>query len=313
MLNKLRAMRILHLGRRIAQHKVSGATLISLCDQSEERKFISATEGTGLSNELMKELEELSLNKEKQPIIANSPVPSESASSKGSSEIDSLIAEFGRKYRFLQLLLKQSTIEYLPQIIINQIVEKRGGILKPQGSLERNRDIGDLVISSENNCMPSSARKPRQNVAMQAIMRRAETEQKQVTFKNVSPVIIEEAEKNKATVISTIPVSIVTSSTSPAKTNNVKAIVASSSTSNTTGTTIVSAPPIQPRPPLMPNAPLNIHKPAMVQQNQQQGQKQHQQYMQHQQVQPQQQQPQQVQIQPQQQNKVLIAYRNNFI
>lgn len=99
MLNKLRAMRILHLGRRITQHQVNGAALISLGvgDQSDEQKFISATEGTGLSNELMKELEELSLNKEKQPIVANSPVPSETASSKGSSEIDSLIAEFGCK------------------------------------------------------------------------------------------------------------------------------------------------------------------------------------------------------------------------
>ena len=99
MLSKLRAIRILHLGRRIAQHQVNGETLISLStgDENEEQKFTAATEGTGVSNELIKELEELSLNKEKQPVAANSPVPSESASSKGSSEIDSLIAEFGCK------------------------------------------------------------------------------------------------------------------------------------------------------------------------------------------------------------------------
>jgi protein SMG7 len=96
-LNKLRAIRILHLGHKISQHQVNGATLISVEDQSKEQKFIAATEGTGLSNELIKELEELSLNKDKQPIVANSPVSSESASSRGSSEIDSLIAEFGCK------------------------------------------------------------------------------------------------------------------------------------------------------------------------------------------------------------------------
>ncbi|XP_001605792.1 protein SMG7 [Nasonia vitripennis] len=252
MLNKLRAMRILHLGRRITQHQVNGATLISLGvgDQSEEQKFIAATEGTGLSNELMKELEELSLNKEKQPIVANSPVPSETASSKGSSEIDSLIAEFG--------------------------LEKRGGILKPQGSLERSRDSGEL-INTENNSLPSSARKPRQNVAMQAIMRRAETEQKQVTFKNVSPVIIEE-DKNKSTAAPTpIPTAIVTSSSSPVKANNAKNImVSASTTTNGTGNNILtSAPTVQPRPPLMP-VPLAIHtKPASgPQQQQQQQQKQ---------------------------------------
>lgn len=73
-------------------------------------------------------------------------------------------------------------------------VEKRVGILKPQGSLERSRDSaasGTEGSNLEMNSLPST-RKPRQNVAMQAIMRRAETEQKQVTFKNISPVIIEE-------------------------------------------------------------------------------------------------------------------------
>lgn len=99
MLNKLRAMRIINFGQRITQHQVNGAALISfgIGNENGEPTFISATEGTGLSNELMKELEELSLNKEKQPLVANSPVPSETASSKGSSELDSLIAELGRE------------------------------------------------------------------------------------------------------------------------------------------------------------------------------------------------------------------------
>lgn len=100
MLNKLRAMRIIQIGRRLAQQEINGATLISIspAEENNGEKFTPACEGTGLSCELIKELEELSLNKDKQPIIANSPVPSETASSKGSSEVDSLIAELGCKY-----------------------------------------------------------------------------------------------------------------------------------------------------------------------------------------------------------------------
>ncbi|XP_043475268.1 protein SMG7-like [Leptopilina heterotoma] len=174
-LNKLRAIRILQSGRKISQYQINGSALITVGDEENE-KFTSAIEGVGPSNELMRELEELSLNKEKQ-IVANSPVPSESASSKGSSETDAF-----------EILL-----------------EKRVGILKPQGSLERNRDNvvnSTSVIIAESHATPAT-RKPRQNVAMQAIMRRAETEQKQVTFKNISPVItdLDELKKKKQTTI----------------------------------------------------------------------------------------------------------------
>ncbi|XP_012278200.1 protein SMG7 [Orussus abietinus] len=164
-LNKLRAVRILHLGRRLAHFQVNGSTLIALVTgEASEERFTSVTEGTGPSNELMKELEELTLNKDRQSTVTASPVPSESASSKGSWEAD--LSEHG--------------------------LEKRGGILKPQGSLERSRDPVNPAESNVEANSTQSTRKPRQNVAMQAIMRRAETEQKQVTFKNVSPVIIEE-------------------------------------------------------------------------------------------------------------------------
>lgn len=99
MLNKLRAVRIIQLGRSLAQQQVNGATLLSNITEGEiEEKFTPACKSIGLSSELMKELEELSLNKDKQPIVANSPVPSETASSKGSSEVDSLIADLGCKY-----------------------------------------------------------------------------------------------------------------------------------------------------------------------------------------------------------------------
>ncbi|XP_046740287.1 uncharacterized protein LOC124407800 isoform X2 [Diprion similis] len=167
-LNKLRATRILDLGHQLTEQQVNGTALISVVkgDQDLQEKFSAGNETAGLSKELWKELEELSLSKDKQPLVNASPVPSESASSKGSWEAD----------------------------IPESAVEKRIGILKPQGSLERSRDsvvTGTEGSNSETNSIPS-IRKPRQNIAMQAIMRRAETEQKQVTFKNISPVIIEE-------------------------------------------------------------------------------------------------------------------------
>lgn len=168
-------------------------------------------------------------------------------------------------------------------------VEKRGGILKPQGSLERNRDSGELANSTENNSQPLLARKPRQNVAMQAIMRRAESEQKQVTFKNISPVI-DETTRNKLTVD---PVTHSTSIISqPVKINNSKNVSVSSSvlTNGTVSVNAISAPIIQPRPPLMPNAPLYVHKSTPVIQQQQQKQQQQQQQ------QPQQQQSEQIKV-----------------
>ncbi|XP_046591118.1 protein SMG7 isoform X1 [Neodiprion lecontei] len=179
-LNKLRAIRILDLGHQLTEQQVNGTALISIVkgDLDVQEKFTAGNEIAGLSKELWKELEELSLSKDKQPLVNTSPVPSESASSKGSWEAD------------------------IPELT----VEKRIGILKPQGSLERSRDsavTGTEGSNSETNSIPS-IRKPRQNVAMQAIMRRAETEQKQVTFKNVSPVIIEE-EDVKAKLTPTSP------------------------------------------------------------------------------------------------------------
>lgn len=96
-LNKLRAVRLLQLGRCLAQQNVNGTPLISIAGgpTSSEDKFTSSSAVAGPSNELMRELEELCLNKERQPIIINSPVPSETASSKESSELD--ITEHLRK------------------------------------------------------------------------------------------------------------------------------------------------------------------------------------------------------------------------
>lgn len=182
-LNKLRAVRILHLGRCLAQNRINGSAPISITTEEKtgDSRFTSTSNGVGPSNELMKELEELSLNKElKQLNTSMSPVLSEAASSSKSSV--------------------ETDIEISADKKIFQ------GILKPQGSLERNRDSISSVMETSNAEACSSlscARKPRQNIAMQAIMRRAETEQKQVTFKNVSPVIVEEEndKKAKATIV----------------------------------------------------------------------------------------------------------------
>lgn len=177
MLNKLRAVRILHLGCCLAQNRINGSAPISITTEEKtgESRFTSTSNGAGPSNELMKELEELSLNKElKQLNTSMSPVLSEAASSKSSTETD---VEITADKKIFQ------------------------GILKPQSSLERNRDSETSGVEAYS--LPSSgARKPRQNIAMQAIMRRAETEQKQVTFKNVSPVIVDEEndKKTKATI-----------------------------------------------------------------------------------------------------------------
>ena len=180
--NKLRAVRILRLGHSFAQYRINGSALIvlTLGDEKADNRFSSMSEGTGPSNELMKELEELSLNKERQSIVSSSPVLSESASSKGSADVDTLDSNLDRKI----------------------------GILKPQGSLERSKDpvVANTAECSnfESIALPVT-RKPRQNIAMQTIMRRAETEQKQVTFKNVSPLIVEEENEKMAKVNSTSP------------------------------------------------------------------------------------------------------------
>lgn len=192
-LNKLRAIRILHLGRCLTQYQIHGLAPIAIKTEEKtgDNRFTSMSNGAGPSNELMKELEELSLNKDKQLNTSMSPALSEAASSKSSIDTDTEILADKKMFQ---------------------------GILKPQGTLEsRNRDSLTSVAetsSVEANSLPC-ARKPRPNIAMQAIMRRAETEQKQVTFKNVSPVIVEEENdrKAKAVAVPSINTSVASKST----------------------------------------------------------------------------------------------------
>ncbi|XP_076232066.1 uncharacterized protein LOC143177786 [Calliopsis andreniformis] len=239
--NKLRAVRILQLGHCLTQYKINGAALIAITlgDQNGDNRFSSLNQGNGPSNELMKELEELSLNKERQSIVSASPVLSESASSKGSADVD----------------------------MLETSLDKRIGILKPQGSLERNKD--SMVASAECNFESSTlpvTRKPRQNIAMQTIMRRAETEQKQVTFKNISPLIVEEESEKKMKVSSTSPVKstsvgskTVSAIGETAKSNSVPSVP------NMPTSTLVT---IQNRLPLMPFPTTTVQNQVVTVQNQ---------------------------------------------
>jgi len=101
-LNKLRAVRILHLGRCLAHYQINGSAPISITieEKTGDSKFTPMSNSAGPSNELMKELEELSLNKDKQQLNTSiSPVLSEAASSKSSVEIDVEIS--GEQYMFI--------------------------------------------------------------------------------------------------------------------------------------------------------------------------------------------------------------------
>ncbi|XP_006611926.1 protein SMG7-like [Apis dorsata] len=237
--NKLRAIRILHLGHCLAQYRINGTALIAITlgEEKGENRFSSISEGNGLSNELMKELEELSLNRGRQSVISTSPVLSESASSKGSTDVD----------------------------ILEHALDKRIGILKPQGSLERSKDT-TLITAMESNTFENTnvqPRKPRQNIAMQTIMRRAENEQKQVTFKNVSPLNIEEEteKKPKVTGISISP----TKSVTPTGNKNISVIGEISKLNNISNTTTPIT--VQNRLPLMPSVTTTMQSQIMSSQN----------------------------------------------
>ncbi|KAK9296838.1 hypothetical protein QLX08_009247 [Tetragonisca angustula] len=242
--NKLRAVRILRLGHYLAQYKINGTALIAITLGGEkgDNRFSSISEGNGLSNELMKELEELSLNKERQSAVSTSPVLSESASSKGSTDVDMLDHGF----------------------------DKRIGILKPQGSLERSKDTASITAAEsgafETNVQPAT-RKPRQNIAMQTIMRRAETEQKQVTFKNLSPLNVEEENEKKVKASGT---SVSPIKGAPANGNKNVSVAGEmlSKLSGVPSATLGTPVTVQNRLPLMPSATIAMQSQIVSTQSQ---------------------------------------------
>jgi len=121
-LNKLRAVRILLLGRCLAQYQINGLAPISITTEEKtgDNKFIPMSNSAGPSNELMKELEELSLNKDKQQLNTSiSPVLSEAASSKSSVETDVEIS--GERYMFTFLFVLSIYIFFINIIKIDLI------------------------------------------------------------------------------------------------------------------------------------------------------------------------------------------------
>lgn len=150
--NKLRGLRILEIGNWLADLKEN--RVINRRPTSGTGYVFEAVSGTHImpSSDLIRELEELSLNK----IASPSPVPSDTASSRASNTTPEL---------------RNPAIEIHANLENAQ--EKRAGILKPQVNVEEGDKVG---------------RRGRQNVAMQAILRRSqEQEVKQVTFKTPSP------------------------------------------------------------------------------------------------------------------------------
>ncbi|XP_063984003.1 nonsense-mediated mRNA decay factor SMG7-like [Diachasmimorpha longicaudata] len=228
-INKLRALRVISLGRHLAQCQVNGRTLLNVaCSENNQIKFTCVSEVSGPSNELMKELEELSLNKEKQIVFTVSPVPSDSASSKGSSEAEVTVQSFAKR---VAMLFAQ----------------------------EKNRDVSKSsnpeVQSNSTEVNGAFTRKNRQNIAMQAIMRRVENEQKQVTFKNVSPMSVEEVEVKKS------------QPSDSDSFNNMKAIVAPMAVRNQQAMTVPLVPIPQLENRQLPGAQFlqNDQKPAQPQ------------------------------------------------
>ncbi|KAG8241507.1 Protein smg7, partial [Homalodisca vitripennis] len=153
--NKLRGARLLQLGNWLAQNTPNLIT----SKMNNEVVVFEAICGTQVlpSSELIRELEELSLNKVSSP----SPTPSETASSRASNTTPE------------PLSLHNPSIDILSTL--DTVQEKRAGILKPQ------------LLTSDDGSNVNRTRS-RQNVALQAILRRSqEQETKQVTFKTPSP------------------------------------------------------------------------------------------------------------------------------
>ncbi|XP_057325875.1 nonsense-mediated mRNA decay factor SMG7-like [Microplitis mediator] len=141
-LKKLRAVRILELGRLLTQYRVNGLNLISISPDSKEGEFISATNNS-VNVKLLKELKEFTLRKELQEIA-------DGAADK----------------------------------------KKEGVVLKSHG---RNHTQQNVFV--KKNPAPL-ARKIRQNIAIQAIMKRAEMDQKPAANPESTPMTLDKSAGN---------------------------------------------------------------------------------------------------------------------
>ncbi|GLH09050.1 Uncharacterized protein GBIM_14191 [Gryllus bimaculatus] len=189
-MNKLRAFRLVEFGKWLTKQD-SYQLIISRLNNNSS--IFEAVGGLQVPpSDLIRELEELSLTK------LPSPAPSE-ASSWGSSVTGTSTPDNGL------VIVPSLPSPHSPPLQSSHFAreepkrQRRSGILKPQGSLEKSREKENLSdISSWNVVGNSVPKRGRQNVALQAIMRKSvlsgenvETsrnlESKQVTFKTPSP------------------------------------------------------------------------------------------------------------------------------
>lgn len=183
---RLRASRLVHFGVWLSKQEEISVISSREIPSSEGSSntcwsFGAIVSGQAPSSELIRELEQLSLGVGQSP-QQPSPSPSDAGSWGGSSTSTPGGAV-------------SPPPPPIPPVILEQIAplpEKRTGILKPQGSLEKSRERDLLEAEDGGLTVGSGRRGPRQNIAMQTILRKGvtlapETDVKQVSFKTPSP------------------------------------------------------------------------------------------------------------------------------
>lgn len=199
-LNKLRASRVLEFGSWLSKQENHRLVIRRSSPGAEES--VTVFEAVGGQQvppcDLIRELEELSLTK------LPSPAPSDTSSwgstATGTSTPDNSLIIGGILGGPHSPPLAREIMTDQPHI--DTVVERRTGILKPQGSLEkaREKEATDVTWNHNQNHVGNViTKRGRQNVAMQAIMRKSvllgeqenarNLEAKQVTFKTPSPSI----------------------------------------------------------------------------------------------------------------------------
>ncbi|KAK3920144.1 Protein SMG7 [Frankliniella fusca] len=186
-INRLRASRLVNFGVWLSKREeiaviTSSETHHESCTTTWSFEAIAS--GQAPSNELIRELEQLSLGVGQCP-QQPSPSPSD-AGSWGGSSTSTPGGAVSPPPPAPPVILEQ----------INQVSEKRTGILKPQGSLEKSREKESLEMDDGGLTVGSGRKAARQNIAMQTILRKGvtlppETDVKQVSFKTPSPTALD--------------------------------------------------------------------------------------------------------------------------
>lgn len=187
--NRFRASRIVHFGVWLSKQEENA--VISCREvhgkgdggSASSWSFEAIASGQAPSSELIRELEQLCLGVGQCP-QQPSPSPSDAGSWGGSSTSTPGGA------------VSPPPVPTVIEEQLTKVPEKRTGILKPQGSLEKSREK-DLGESDDSGLTVGTGRRgPRQNIAMQTILRKgvtlaAEVDVKQVSFKTPSPTVLD--------------------------------------------------------------------------------------------------------------------------